>query len=151
MPPASQTIRVHARGAAGALVFEFVHRALRISAVGVSFFALLAPLTAGAIPLLFDQPSTCSMSCCKGLKSCCCHLQNNAGRIATVWTASGKCPIGCSQRAGLQGLHAFALPSLRIAVGLIAPSDVLRDCSPEHAANTHTDFALFGRPPPPSI
>lgn len=136
------------RGAVGVFLTRILHRGLHTAAVGITSLALLAPFFGGVIPLLLDESSTCSMSCCKTSKSCCCHMSGAAGQPGSAWTAAGRCPTGCGLRPGVPGYQAVGIAALIVIAGFLWKTGLLPLFAIPGRNSAILAFALFERPPP---
>lgn len=148
---ANPAIGIPAERSIRALVRRILVPSRRFVSVGFLSLALLAPFFGGVLPLLQDTASSCGMSCCSDAKSCCCHLHKPASQAGSLLTAAPVCQGGCDQRVGLPGSIVVALVPGSIAVGQVAPIQVIQDYAAPTHRGTDFDFALFGRPPPSSF
>jgi hypothetical protein len=145
---ASRATEAHRETAIRTVICRALSRYLPPIAAGILSLTLLAPFLSGVLPLLQASSASCTMSCCSGSKSCCCHTSKAPKPEGPSWTAALRCSGGCGQRAGLPGSVLIALVPSRIAVGRVAPRDDPREYAAPTNPDTSVDFALFERPPP---
>lgn len=109
---------------------------------------LLAASQAPALGLYGWSGRSCSMTCCRTLRKCCCR-KTGAGTAGGPAVEARTCPPGCSRASTVPPAPVAAALDPRGGAGRPAPGletpPVRTDTAP---LDQELAFALSGRPPP---
>jgi hypothetical protein len=123
-------------------------RHLRAAATGLLALSLLAPF--GAILFLQEPTESCGMSCCRGIRCSCHRMDPGEGHGDPAWSAAPACGSECARHIGFPGSPSITLSAAWIRVGFTPGTESLRFTPKPAYFSVGTEFALFGRPPPPT-
>ena len=110
---------------------------------------LLAPFVYGFIPLLVNAGTSCATSCCKKPARCCHRSGSRESHTDSRWTAASSCGKSCGQQAALPAPLIATLALNWFGSGPAADETTLRCDRRPLGVRAGTEFALYGRPPPP--